>query len=100
MRADATRQALSEGASYAVLSFIETAPLRYLAHRTPADVLRDGRLVQVKNEEGLYGVVDWHGNLVLPFGNYSGYDTYTSSDGSLLLVGNRDTRMVEAYAVR
>jgi len=60
----------------------------------------DGRLVQVKNEEGLYGIVDWHGNLVLPFGNYSGYDTYTSSDGSLLLVGNRDTRMVEAYAVR
>lgn len=42
----ATRQALSEGSSYAVLSFIETAPLRYLAHRTPADVLRDGRLVQ------------------------------------------------------
>lgn len=50
----ATRQALSEGASYAVLSFIETAPLRYLAHRTPADVLRDGRLVQSLSGPGAF----------------------------------------------
>jgi len=53
-RDDATRQALSEGASYAVLSFIETAPLRYLAHRTPADVLRDGRLVQSLSGPGVF----------------------------------------------
>lgn len=53
-REDATRQALSEGASHAVLSFIETAPLRYLAHRTPADVLRDGRLVQSLSGPGVF----------------------------------------------
>lgn len=45
-RAAALRQALSVGASRAVLDFLESAPLRYLARRTADEVLRDGRLVQ------------------------------------------------------
>lgn len=45
-RAAALRSAASAGASRAVLSFAEHAPLRYLARRAADDVLRDGRLVQ------------------------------------------------------
>ncbi len=45
-RAAALRDAASAGASRAVLSFLEHASLRYLARRTPADALRDARLVQ------------------------------------------------------
>jgi [protein-PII] uridylyltransferase len=45
-RASAMRTAASVGASRAVLSFLEHAPLRYLARRTSVDVLRDARLVQ------------------------------------------------------
>lgn len=53
-RDEAVRRALGEGASRAVLSFIETAPLRYLAHRTPVEVLRDGRLVQSLSGPGAF----------------------------------------------
>lgn len=45
-RTAALRSAASAGASRAVLSFVEHAPLRYLARRRADDVLRDGRLVQ------------------------------------------------------
>lgn len=45
-RAAALRSAASAGTSRAVLSFVEHAPLRYLARRAADDVLRDGRLVQ------------------------------------------------------
>lgn len=45
-RSAALRAASSVGASRAVLSFVEHAPLRYLARRTTDDVLRDARLVQ------------------------------------------------------
>ena len=56
-RDEAARLALAEGASRAVLSFIETAPLRYLARRTPGHVLRDGRLVQSLSGPGVFGEV-------------------------------------------
>ncbi len=56
-RDEATRLALAEGASRAVLSFIETAPLRYLARRTPGHVLRDGRLIQSLSGPGVFGEV-------------------------------------------
>lgn len=45
-RTAALRAAASAGTSRAVLSFVEHAPLRYLARRTTDDVLRDARLVQ------------------------------------------------------
>lgn len=45
-RRAALRAAASVGTSRAVLSFVEHAPLRYLARRTTDDVLRDARLVQ------------------------------------------------------
>jgi len=45
-RAGAIRAAASAGASRTVLAFLEQAPLRYLARRSAADVLRDARLVQ------------------------------------------------------
>jgi len=54
-RNEAARLALAEGASRAVLSFIETAPLRYLARRTPEHVLRDARLVQSLSGPGAFG---------------------------------------------
>lgn len=60
----------------------------------------DGRLVQVKNDEGQIGVVDWHGNLVIPFGPYSEYGNRTSTRGDLLLMDNQDTRMIEVYTVK
>lgn len=45
-RADARTAALSRGASRAVLRFLDDAPLRYLARRDAAQVLRDALLVQ------------------------------------------------------
>ena len=45
VRALAMREASALGASAAQLDFIEHAPLRYLARRGHADVLRDARLV-------------------------------------------------------
>ena len=45
-RAEAIRRASSVGASRSVLAFLERAPLRYLAHRSVDEVLRDARLVQ------------------------------------------------------
>jgi len=59
----------------------------------------DGRLYQATNDEGKVGVVDWHGNLVVPFGPYSDYGNTTSTFGDLLLMDNRETRMVEVYRV-
>ncbi len=59
----------------------------------------DGRLYVVTDEAGQVGVVDWHGNLVIPMGPYSGYGNYTSTSGDLLLMDNRDTRKVEVYRV-
>jgi UTP:GlnB (protein PII) uridylyltransferase len=56
-RDEAIRLALAEGASRAVLSFIESAPLRYLARRTPGHVLREGRLVQSLSGPGVFGEV-------------------------------------------
>ncbi|MRS11656.1 MAG: HD domain-containing protein [Actinobacteria bacterium] len=44
-RASALREAAKVGASRAVLDFLGHAPLRYLAGRSPAEVLRDARLV-------------------------------------------------------
>ncbi len=45
-RADARTAALSRGSSRAVLTFLDQAPLRYLARRDAAQVLRDALLVQ------------------------------------------------------
>jgi [protein-PII] uridylyltransferase len=45
-RAEAIRRASSVGSSRSVLSFLESAPLRYLAHRSADEVLEDARLVQ------------------------------------------------------
>ena len=45
-RRESLRRASAVGASRAVLRFLEHAPLRYLAHRTPEEVLNDARLVQ------------------------------------------------------
>lgn len=46
VRKDARSAAQSRGASRAVLTFLEDAPLRYLARRDAAQVLRDALLVQ------------------------------------------------------
>lgn len=45
-RSSASRRAASAGSSRAVLEFLEHAPLRYLARRTPDEVLRDAQLVR------------------------------------------------------
>lgn len=60
----------------------------------------DGRLIQVSDDKGQVGIVDWHGNIVVPFGPYSAYGNKTSSKGDLLLMDNRETRMVEVYALQ
>ena len=54
-RAEARRRASSVGASRTVLAFLEHAPLRYLARRTAAEVLRDARLVQSLGGPGRIG---------------------------------------------
>jgi len=56
-RAEATRMAMAEGASRAVLDFCRAAPLRYLARRSPDHVLRDARLVQLLAGPGPAGEV-------------------------------------------
>lgn len=53
VRDEALRQAAQEGASRAVLEFIRTAPLRYLARRVAPEVLREARLVQSLAGPGL-----------------------------------------------
>lgn len=102
-RDDATRQALSEGASYAVLSFIETAPLRYLAHRTPADVLRDGRLVQSLSGPGAFDRVavsvapgDTLGTWVVDVATRDRIGLFGTIAGVLALCG-LDTLRAEAF---
>lgn len=57
----------------------------------------DGRLFMVKDDNGKVGVVDWHGQEVLPFADYADYGLEASSDGSMLLVQNRETRTMEGY---
>lgn len=59
----------------------------------------NGRFYTAKNDEGQVAVIDWHGQELLPFGNYSEYDLSTSNGGSLLLAKNKDTGMVDVYRI-
>lgn len=51
----------------------------------------NGRFYTAKNDEGQVAVIDWHGQELLPFSNYSEYDLFTSNGGTLLLARNKDT---------
>lgn len=57
------------------------------------------RLYSVKNNVGQVGIIDWHGNLVLPFGEYTEYGCKASLDGSMLMMENSKTRTQEVYKV-
>lgn len=57
----------------------------------------DGRLYQVTNAAGQVGVISWHGEVLIPFGNYAGYGTKSSTDSSLVALKNQSTRMLEVY---
>lgn len=59
-----------------------------------------GRLYAVKNEAGQVGVVDWHGNLIVPLGDNADYSCKTSLDGSMLMIRNNTTRMTEVYKIQ
>jgi hypothetical protein len=59
----------------------------------------DGRPFFVKNEAGQSTVIDWHGNELLPLADYSEYPSFTSWDGSLLVLRNNQTRLCEGYKV-
>ena len=50
----------------------------------------DGSLLMVQNAEGFWGLVDWHGNVVLDFTFDSSYDVNISADGAALLVSGED----------
>ena len=50
----------------------------------------DGTLLMVQNAEGFWGLVDWHGNVLLDFTFDSSYDVNISEDGTALLVSGLD----------
>lgn len=60
----------------------------------------NGRYFFVKDAEGKSTVVDWHGQPLLPLGDYAEYDCATSNGGSFMLIRNKDTKMVEGYHVK
>ncbi len=59
-----------------------------------------GRYFYVKDAEGKSTIIDWHGNALLPLGDYSEYASATSTDGSFMLVKNAETRMTEGYKIK
>lgn len=59
----------------------------------------NGRYYLVTTQEGKVGVVDWHGNELLPPGPYKAGSAYTSLDGSMLLIQNSETRLTEVYTI-
>lgn len=59
-----------------------------------------GRVFTAKNDVGQVAVLDWHGNILIPFGPYYDYSVNTSNDGTMLLLQNKDTRNVEVYKLQ
>ncbi len=59
----------------------------------------NGRLYLVTNATGQVGVVDWHGQEVIPVGAYAGYGTASSTDSSMLTMRNQNTGTIEVYAL-
>ena len=60
----------------------------------------NGRTFFVKDEQGQTTLIDWHGQPLVPLGNYAKYDSATSNGGSFLLLKNNDTRLVEGYRLK
>lgn len=59
-----------------------------------------GRYFYVKDAEGKSTIIDWHGNALLPLGDYSEYASATSTDGTFMLAKNAETRMTEGYKIK
>lgn len=59
----------------------------------------NGRFFIVTTQDDMVGVIDWHGNELLPPGPYQSAGAYTSIDGGMLLIRNRETRMTEVYTI-
>ena len=59
----------------------------------------NGRLYAVTDEAGKSGVIDWHGNVLIPLGDHPAYDIKSSTDNSLVTIKNRDTGKLEVYKV-
>ena len=59
-----------------------------------------GRVFTAKNDVGQVAVLNWHGNILIPFGPYYDYSVNTSNDGTMLLLQNKDTRNVEVHKLQ
>ena len=59
----------------------------------------NGRLYAVTDEAGKTGVIDWHGNILVPLGDHPGYDIKSDTANTLVTVKNRDTGKLEVYKV-
>lgn len=59
----------------------------------------NGCLYAVTDEAGKTGVIDWHGNILVPLGDHPGYDIKSDTANTLVTVKNRDTGKLEVYKV-
>ena len=76
------------GALYIIAADGTTTPTDYAEIYEYTD--GDGSLLLAQNAEGLWGLVDWHGNVLLDFTFDSSYYITISADGAALLVEGED----------
>lgn len=76
------------GALYIIAADGTTTPTDYAEVDEYPD--GDGSLLLAQNAEGLWGLVDWHGNVLLDFTFDSSYYITISADGAALLVEGED----------